>query len=102
MNLTPHNPTLETVWHGATWREGPQPVLVVEPYVDPNQTVGERVMALMADGQRRRECDIRLALRKGYTTVHATVRALVDAGRLTRTSTCRDIWYQAVGEGEAK
>lgn len=98
--------TLETVWHGATWREAEPPEVVVRvverPVIAPDQPLGERIMALMADGQRRRQYDMRLALHKGYTTVRNAVQVLVEAGRLTRTPTCRDIWYQVAVEPEEK
>lgn len=89
--------TLETVWHGATWREAEPPVVMRStPREISSEPIGARVMALMSDGQQRRQADIRRDLRKGYATVRDTVQALVDAGRLERTRTYRDIWYRVV------
>lgn len=70
---------METVWHGAKWREAEPPV-VVQPRYHEAASIADRIVALMADGQARTQSQIRDRVHAGSDKVKDALHRLAKRG----------------------
>lgn len=89
---------LETVWHGALWREVPADVALppADLSIERSRTpIVARVRALMADGVERRPAEVRTAVGCYWNAAQEALAQLEAEGVLRGWKLGTQRWYQA-------